>query len=65
MNIERSGTIFKTVSGKTGIVWHDQEPVNINGGIKYCMYLVDEIYNETGSHVLVDISLCEKIGNVN
>lgn len=63
--MKRSGTIFKTVSDKTGIVWHDKEPVNINGVVKHCMYLVDENYNETGSHVLVDISLCKKIGSVN
>lgn len=63
--MKRSGTIYKTVSGKTGIVWHTQEPVNINGMVKHRMYLVDENYNETGSHVLVDISLCKKIGSVN
>lgn len=63
--MKRSGTIFKTVSGKTGIVWHGQEPMNINGMIKHCMYLVDENYNETGTHVFVDISQCKKIGNVN
>lgn len=62
--MKRSGTIYKTMSGKVGIVWENQNPEMVNGVKKHCMYVVDEDYNVTGSLLLVDLTQCKVVGRV-